>query len=285
MKTLIIFCFLCAHSFVSAQKADSLKPSKPDTIKAAVAIKTETLKSSKSETVKEAVVIVEPPAETFKAMKGNFTTELNVNLFQGNLTFNNALQQIKVRYFTANNMAYRFALNFNSKNTKSGAASPYGTYAYNNSDERKSTTIGVGFGVEKHFTGTGKLSPYIGAEISLVNKTSSEKIINNSVETDIDGAWVTSTVQYIPNYGTYTTLIYDEKAFFRYGLNLVAGFDYYFVKNFYFGYEFTFQFYNTKYQNINQTTYGSTNPPPTNSGSETFIGPNLVNGIRLGFIF
>src|SRR5690348_11641580 len=116
MKKLLTLFLLCAYSFASAQKADSTKSSRPDSVKATVSV-------------------IEPSQEkvtpTFKAFNGNFTTELNVNLFQGNLTFNNALQQIKVRYFAANNIAYRFAFNFNSKTSNDGSSNPYGTNSYN----------------------------------------------------------------------------------------------------------------------------------------------------------
>src|SRR5690349_5082860 len=68
--------------------------------------------------------VVQP--NEFKVNAKNFTTELNVNLFQGSLSLNNALQQIKVRYFVGNGWAYRFAVNFNSQKSSNGSSSPYG---------------------------------------------------------------------------------------------------------------------------------------------------------------
>lgn len=270
MKNPAFFFLLIFSTFVYGQS---------DTIKAVNAKPVEVTPTPKE---------VQPPNE-FKVNAKNFTTELNVNLFQGSLTLNNALQQIKVRYFVNNGWAYRFALNFNSQTASNGQSAPYGTNPNNYNDDRKSTTIGLGFGFEKHFVGTNRLSPYIGAELSLVNRTTSETTTNNTITTSIDGAWVNYTQTYVPNFGYYTTSAYDQWAFFRYGLNLVGGFDYYVAKHFYLGYEFTIQYYNTSYKDINVTvtgqTQGNNNTNPTSKKSETFLGPNVVNGIRVGFVF
>src|SRR5260370_851 len=83
------------------------------------------------------------------------------------------------------------------------------------------------------------------------------------------------TITYNPQNGYYTSG-YGERAFFRYGLNMVTGFDYYIAKNFYFGYEFIFQIYSTKYRNIDVTMTGpnaSTTPSPKYDDKDFFIGP------------
>ncbi len=266
MKIISILSLITVCSLCNAQSADTVKT------------KIAATPTSATDTPEQ--------KNEFKINARNFTTELNVNLFQGSLSLNNTLQQIKVRYFVNNNFAYRFALNFNSKNSSNGSSSPYGTNPNNFNDDRKSTTFGVGLGIEKHFTGTDRLSPYIGAEISIVNKSSSETITSNSVTTNVDGAWMNYNSTYIPNYGYVTTSSYDEWGFFRYGVNLVGGFDYYVARHIYVGYEFIFQYYNTKYKDVSVTVTGqSQNNTPTTKGSDTFIGPSVINGIRVGFVF
>jgi hypothetical protein len=221
-------------------------------------------------------------SDTLKAVAGKFTTELNVNLFQGNLNFNNALQQIKFRYFLQNNLALRVGFDINSKKRDYKNSNVYGNNPYNSEDHAKTSSYGLNFGIEKHFRGTRRLSPYMGAEFSLTSKVSSQKLISGTTETNIKGAW--QTVSYINN-GIVTN--YDEIGYFQYGINLICGFDYYFVKNFFVGYEFLFQYNRTNYKNITVTTKGSTNNTPGGNykNSESFLGPQLVNGIRLGFVF
>jgi hypothetical protein len=226
--------------------------------------------------------------DTLKAMRKNFSTELNINPFQGSLNFNNALQQIKVRYFLSNNMALRLALNASSKKNDNEVSSPPGTNSFTNSTVRKTSTIGLSAGIEKHFKGTKRLSPYIGGELAFSTKSSTQTIKNSTqngtltstVETKIDGAWLPS------NYNN--GIDYQERAYTKYGVNLLSGFDFYIAKNFYFGYEFTFQFNLTKYNDIDITTKGFTDPQPPSDhydDKDLFIGPNLLNGIRLGFVF
>jgi hypothetical protein len=220
-------------------------------------------------------------ADTLKATKGKFTTELNVNLFQGDLNFNNALQQIKFRYFVKNDLALRVGFDVNSKKRDNENSNPYGNNPTKYEDHAKSSTYGLNFGIEKHFKGTRRLSPYMGAEFSLTSKISSEDITLGSVETNIDGAWQTTTYT-----GNSVLVEFEEVGYFKYGLNLICGFDYYFAKNFFAGYEFTFQYNKTNYKDIDVTVKGSSSAPTTKSkNSESFLGPNLINGVRIGFVF
>ena len=96
----------------------------------------------------------------FKATKGNLTTELSVNGLIDNVNFNlqdqgfNNEMMFKARYFKSESIAYRglFTVGVDSETTK-----------MNPDDLKESTTkIGLGFGIEKHFKGTERLSPYVG---------------------------------------------------------------------------------------------------------------------------
>jgi hypothetical protein len=106
----------------------------------------------------------------------------------------------------------------------------------------------------------------------------------------VEGAWSQQFYGGNPNYPISTN--YVERAYFRYGANLVAGFDFYMAKHFYLGYEMTFGFSSTKYTDIDiSTIYTSgTYIPSENSvvdyEAKSFsVGPNLINGIRLGYAF
>lgn len=201
--------------------------------------------------------------DTLKARPKAISVELNINPLEGSLSFNNALQQIKIRYFKTNDVAYRIAFNGSLKQFHNTAPVD---------NIQKTGTFGVNVGLEKHMKGTRRLSPYIGAELSLFAKWSKENLNGWRV---IDGGWITDP---------YSNTAYTELGYFRYGVNLISGFDYYPAKNFYFGYEFAFQIYQKNYTDV-QDSSGSTNYGSYKGGSEFYVGPNLINGIRLGYIF
>lgn len=220
--------------------------------------------------------------DSLKITQGKFTTELNVNPFIGELSLNNAINQIKLRYFNNDLSALRIAFTFNTNNQNVEELNPYGQNSYNYKDHRTSTTVGLNFGYEKHFTGTKRLSPYIGIDLALSNKSSSQTSSINNNETKVKGAWMSNT---------QNGFSYDERAYFSYGLNLVSGFDFYIAQNFYFGYELGFGFNKISFKDIEVTNlYATGSPSPNGNQPERNdkmfqLGPNLLNGIRLGFVF
>ena len=52
--------------------------------------------------------------DTLKTSPHSWTAELNINPLQGQISLNNAVNQIKVRYFKSNNFAYRLAFSLNN---------------------------------------------------------------------------------------------------------------------------------------------------------------------------
>jgi hypothetical protein len=228
--------------------------------------------------------------DSLKVTRGHVTTELNINPFQGELSLNNALNQIKVRYFISNKTAMRIGLSLSSRKSTVDNSTVYGPSPYNQENEKKTSTVGLNFGFEKHFKGTKRLSPYISAELVVASKSSSHTIKstsqtnmpNTTTEVKIKGAWQTITS---PN-NNYVTYGYEERAFFQYGMNLVGGFDFYVARNFYVGYEIAFALLKTEYKKIDITTKPSTGSPnPDISQKDFSVGPNLINGIRVGFVF
>lgn len=225
--------------------------------------------------------------DTLKASNRNFLTELNVNLFQGQLTLNNAINQIKFRYMISNLSAVRLGFTVNSRRVINNAESVYGTNPYKDDEKQTTTMVGINLGFERHFAGTRRLSPYIGGEISFAYKWSKDVIDNISSTTTIDGAWQQTQVVQTTNGSYYITSNNSERGYLSYGLNIVTGFDFYMAKNLFIGYEMQFGFTNKDYSNIDITTTGttSTSTPTNYDNKEFFVGPNIINGIRIGYVF
>jgi hypothetical protein len=223
--------------------------------------------------------------DTQKSLKpgiGNLTTELNVNPFNGQVSLNNSLNQIKFRYFTSPTVALRLGFNISRIDSTYNVDNPYGTNSYFDNDSKKSTTVGFNLGIEKHFTGTKRLSPYIGADLSITDRSSSENISNNQSTTTVTNAWYYSYY----NNNTLITQI-QQPGYTRYGLNLFTGFDFYIARHFFFGYEFNYNISKTNWKDVSVTTTpstGATTNASTKNSNFTF-GPSLINGIRLGYSF
>lgn len=165
-------------------------------------------------------------------------------------------------------------------------------------------------GFEKHFAGTDRLSPYLGAEIvfsSSKTKISRDTIVasnftgtvydTSSVDLSVSAPWTTQTL------GTS----YGSKTF---GVNLIAGMDYYFTKNLSLGAEFGFGFYSTKYTDytseylketvtapiVGPDSHGVSSATITHStsvesnpsmkrGKDSGFGPTVTARLKLGWLF
>jgi hypothetical protein len=108
-------------------------------------------------------------------------------------------------------------------------------------DTKKSFNFSIRPGYEIHFEGTDRLSPYVGAE--LLFATGSETLIkefhgaSTTADNNLEAAAKWSTWEAERKRGTTT-----------FGLNAVAGFDYYFVDNLYLGAEIGFGFQTKKHK-------------------------------------
>ena len=221
--------------------------------------------------------------KSLKPTTKSLTTELNVNPFNGQISLNNSLNQIKFRYFTSPTVALRLGFNVSRIDSVNNVNNPYGTNSYFNNDEKKSTTIGANLGIEKHFTGTKRLSPYIGADFSITERSSSENISNNQSTTTVTNAWY-----YTYYNGNTTVTTIQQPGYTRYGLNLFTGFDFYIARHFFFGYEFDYNISKTSWKEISLVTTPSTGTNNTSASfknTNTTFGPSLINGIRLGYSF
>lgn len=133
----------------------------------------------------------------------------------------------------------------------------------------KETTIdfSVRPGIEKHFSGTDRLSPYVGAEVDLGIRTSSKK---QEVQNGTDVA---------------ENKIKNETGAFRFGINAVAGFDFYFAKKLYLGAELGFGVALNTPLKTKTTSASTTVESKVDKDNTINFGPNVVSAIRLGYIF
>lgn len=233
--------------------------------------------------------------QDLKPVKGMVATELNVNPFNGELSLNNSLNQIKVRLFTSDVIALRFGFNLKNEKLLSDQNQPYGANPVRFKDEKSSTTLGLNFGIEKHFKGSRRVSPYIGADITIETRSAKQERINGQTTTTLKNAWYIPTEVPIYNYnnnGNYYSYQYVDiignNAYFSYGLNVFTGFDFYITKNFFFGYEFNLGFSKTSNKKPEITvvpTNNNINPDFDYENTSFTFGPRLLNGIRLGYNF
>lgn len=223
---------------------------------------------------------------TLKPGKGNFVTELNFNPFQGNLSLNNSINQIKGRYYIDDKLVLRLGLGLSVVDSAISYGNPYGAESYYNSNNRKSTAIDINIGLEKHFKGTGRLSPYIGIDLSYGTKSASQNIVTTPYEMDIKNGWM-ELIYFQSGSGFYSSTQIVANAYNRFGAFAVAGFDFYMAKNFFVGYEFNLGYFKTNFKSPDITVTGQ-NPGYSSYVSEnksTTFKSSLINGIRVGYAF
>lgn len=180
----------------------------------------------------------------------SFMFELNFNPFHEDGVF--SFDYLQTKFWINNKTAFRLGLQIDmNKNSISDDDYPEHSI-YNSTAVEKSFMYGIKPGIEFRILENSKISPYWGIELSFKNKTSNAEYIEYEydswegiyelTETKITGAWmeIESGVYNSGNgsYYSYTNTYYDnERAFYSLGGNLLFGTDFFFVKNFYFGFE------------------------------------------------
>jgi hypothetical protein len=151
-------------------------------------------------------------------------------------------------------------------------------------DVNSTLEIGLRPGIEKHFKGTDRLSPYIGAELDIAKKFGTKKEDSQYNGKNNDSPKV------------YTKKTSGEDGFLRLGVNAVAGFDYFIAKKLFLGAELGFGISYNKKSTIKikdpkaetiatdgNVTYHA--PLDQKQGSTFNLGPNVNAQIRLGYMF
>ncbi len=206
----------------------------------------------------------------FKPASGDITLEVNFRPMNASpIDINN----LRLRYFIKDDLALRASLHMDiGANTSNRYDSLNGSQVELET-VNANASFGIGLGIEKHFAGTERLSPWVGADFMFVS--------NGTVSTDqrigVDPNDATKQVQYESETTNGSTMI---------AFNVVGGVDYYFAKNFYLGTEVGLGFSTTANAEGETTNPGgpaTTSKTPA-SGSFTF-GENVNGAIRVGFMF
>lgn len=205
---------------------------------------------------------------------------------------------IRLRLFNSESSAIRINVFVGSStdktvNTEEGALSeeePVSPILYDY-DRMFDLTIRPGY--EIHFDGTDRLSPYVGAEVDF-------GIGNVSTESESWSANDDDNFGELEQYVTWSQT--RTQRYTRFGLNLVAGFDFYFADNVYLGAEMGFGFSNTSWadeelETTDDVAYNLANfnepaadLPAPGAGdladqSRSFnVGPTVNGQVRLGFL-
>lgn len=205
-------------------------------------------------------------AQEFKATEGNIALELNFTPLSNTPI---GLNYLKARYFVADDLVFRLGLDIRMHSNKT---EPVNGMDPDVLDEEKMSYSQFGLmpGIEKHFGQWERFSPYVGAEIGFTTKSSKYEYTDNdaNVTGEIKNAWSDDS----------------NRGFTTFGINVIAGADFYFTKKFYLGTELGFGFAATSLKEV-ETTIGSTTTTTDQKESMSDLGFNFNPAIRLGFCF
>jgi outer membrane protein W len=198
-----------------------------------------------------------------------FSLEGQLGFNASTLSFN--APSLRFRYFVADNIAVRLTLGIdNSSETFNYYETEDMNTGASGTEVNKSGMFNVAIGGEYHFAGTDRLSPYAGLDI-LIGSGS-----NTNDWSNYDGV----------GYAANTTRAIEAKTS-MFGVNLVAGADYYFAENFYLGMELGLGFgATTVKEGTDVTTVGGVSVTnTTNEEKYSGFGNNFIGNFRLGWRF
>lgn len=205
-----------------------------------------------------------------KPVKGTITSQVGMSL----ASFNSNVMSMGLngRYFVKDQLAVRLSLMVdNQKTVNNTAENANGTGGTGSFTTNNNSTM-LFLGVEKHFNGTKRLSPYIGAEIGFGSSGIKTEGVNfnNAI--------------YINNYTEN-----GHRKFSDLGINTFLGFDYWVADGLYVGIEYTFAAYTSSTEKqsetvrkTNNTTITTVNFENKNSGLTTI---SAIPVFRLGWRF
>ena len=200
-------------------------------------------------------------AQEYKPTAGDVTVDLGVagGLGDTSIALADGGAAFKARYFKTDKFAYRLTMLLANNATTTNPTS-------NIVAKDKDFSLGLGFGIEQHFTGTERLSPYVGGDI-LVGYASAD---TKSTFTPTNGSQIVTEVKG-PNS-------------FSAGVRGVFGADYYFAKRVFLGVEAGLSL---TYSSEGDTKTKVTGLPETKveGGNNFNISPAVVTGIRIGYAF
>ena len=187
--------------------------------------------------------------EDYKPSAGDRSFEVNFAPFSSSPI---SLSYLKGRLFVEDDFAYRAGLSL----------------AYTSQDPNSSFEFALAPGIESHFAGTERLSPYVGAEVILAGRFSSSSTEAGGGTIETSGAWADGS----------------NRGFFSFGINGLIGVDYYVTRHLFLGFEAGYGLNYISNSQIQRTVDGDSDI--VSESSSTFnIGPNFNSAIRLGFLF
>ncbi|WP_316840636.1 outer membrane beta-barrel protein [Pedobacter gandavensis] len=220
-------------------------------------------------------------AQDLKPVAGDVTTEFGLTggINRTNFKLNDGAGMLRFRYFQKENLAFRLGFNVESTNDKTNVYGLDNTQhaGKKGSIDESATKVLINLGVEKHFAGSSRLSPYVGADLlfgtgSSKVKTDNAVITGASAGAYADGTFIEAKAP------SYTSI----------GLRGVIGADYYIAKRLFLGVEAGLGFsYEKEGKSETKTTIGGTTTTVKHksAGSNTSISPSVITGLRVGFAF
>ncbi|MBK0403292.1 hypothetical protein I5M27_09865 [Adhaeribacter sp. BT258] len=199
-----------------------------------------------------------------KATGGDIALEANVNILSGGVSLSNSLNQIRGRYFLSNDMALRL-----------GTHLSFNTTTPDPDTKTRAIEFSIAPGIEKHFAGTNRLSPYVAAELLIGLR---------SAHAEMDGPG-NSEIEVKGAFGNGDN---NSRGYFLVGLGAVGGCDFYIARHLFVGYELSMELSNRSFSEIETITTladGTVITNKTDGNSAFSFGPNVRNGIRVGFVF
>lgn len=211
-----------------------------------------------------------------KPGKGSLLTEASLNLrsFGTNLELSNGDfnvgSSLRGRYFLKNDLVVRTSLDYSGVSLTENSTENLDGTGGKGSAVSKFSSAGLGLGVEKHFSGNSRFSPFVGGQFGFA----------------LGGSKI-STDNY--NYGTelyqadYTYNEVDKSN--NLGIDALIGADYWINRSFYVGTEFGFGFglSKSKDRDVTVKTGGIESKSITPGGKSTSFGEFIAPSIRLGY--
>lgn len=172
-----------------------------------------------------------------------------------------SIENLRLRYFIDYNLAIRAGLILNYQNDK-----PTDSLSINGFG------IGLKAGLEFHFAGTKRLSPYWGFELQFLSQGYNAEETDGADTFELRGQQIDAG----RNFG--------ERGYFSYGGMALLGFDLYLAKNFYIGAELGLNATARSFKDVEAINNGTITTLQT-GGSDFRLGINANNLIRIGYAF
>jgi hypothetical protein len=254
----------------------------------AVSMLVATMAANAQEPMTTTTTTTTPTGKQYKPVSGDLLAE--IGFLAGGVSANpTSLSQsafsaltpmLKFRYFLQDQIAVRLGFNYTqqSMNTNIYEAMPGSGTGY---AKQMNSIFGLNVGLEKHFTGTGRLSTYAGGDLLFQTVGVSEKWSNTANGTTFTNG-ASSTYKGRNAAGTSNGSI-------GFGVRAVVGADYYFVDKVYLGAEFGWGFIASKNSkttsDITPVAGPSVSTTNSSTGGSFNLAPSLTAGLRLGFRF